>query len=65
MNRMKLYLFRQDLLALIMGLALPLTAMADEIVVADANGNELTYSFDSADMLPTRRRKATSSLPTQ
>lgn len=49
MNRMKLYLFRRSLLALIMGMALPLTAMADEIVVADANGNELTYSFDSAD----------------
>lgn len=30
-------------------LALPLTALATDVVVADANGNELTYSYDSAD----------------
>lgn len=30
-------------------LALPLTLMATDVVVADANGNELTYSYDSAD----------------
>ena len=30
-------------------LAMPLTLLATDVVVADANGNELTYSYDSAD----------------
>ena len=34
---------------LMLSLALPLTALATDVVVADANGNELTYSYDSAD----------------
>ena len=28
---------------------MPLTAMADEVTVADSNGNELRYTYDSAD----------------
>lgn len=40
--------FRRGLFALI-ALALPLLAMADQVVVADANGNKLTYTFDEAD----------------
>ncbi|MBQ3630342.1 MAG: leucine-rich repeat protein [Prevotella sp.] len=34
---------------LMLSLALPLMASATDVVVADANGNELTYSYDSAD----------------
>ncbi len=36
-------------LAALFCVALPLTLMATDVVVADANGNELTYSYDSAD----------------
>ena len=41
--------FRLMLCLLTTSLALPLTALATDVVVADANGNELTYSYDSAD----------------
>jgi hypothetical protein len=34
---------------LLLTMFLPLTAMAYEVTVADVNGNELTYSYDSAD----------------
>ncbi|MBR0272726.1 MAG: leucine-rich repeat protein [Bacteroidaceae bacterium] len=37
------------LLSALLALALPLRIMAADVVVADANGNELTYSYDSAD----------------
>ena len=33
----------------LLGLVLPLSVHATDVVVADANGNELTYSYDSAD----------------
>jgi len=32
-----------------LGLALPLSVQATDVVVADANGNELTYSYDTDD----------------
>ena len=34
---------------LLAALVLPLTALATDVTVADANGNELTYSYDTAD----------------
>ena len=34
---------------LLLGLALPLSVQATDVVVADANGNELTYSYDTDD----------------
>ena len=37
------------LLSALLALALPLRMQATDVVVADANGNELTYSYDSAD----------------
>ena len=37
------------LVSALLMLALPLCLHATDVVVADANGNELTYSFDSAD----------------
>ena len=37
------------LLAALLTLALPFCAQATDVVVADANGNQLTYSFDAAD----------------
>lgn len=37
------------LLAWAMALGMPLKAVADDVTVADANGNQLTYSYDSAD----------------
>ena len=41
--------FSLGLLLLLTCLSLPLWALADEVVVADTNGNELRYTFDSAD----------------
>ena len=37
------------LLSALLAIALPLRMLATDVVVADANGNELTYSYDSAD----------------
>ena len=37
------------MLSALLALALPLRMQATDVVVADANGNELTYSYDSAD----------------
>lgn len=37
------------LLSALLAIALPLRMQATDVVVADANGNELTYSYDSAD----------------
>ena len=34
---------------LLLGLVLPLSVQATDVVVADANGNELTYSYDTDD----------------
>lgn len=45
----KVFHLRRSLLTLIVGLALPLTALADRVDVADANGNVLTYEYDGAD----------------
>ena len=36
-------------LLLLVGILMPLTAMADEVTVADSNGNGLRYTYDSAD----------------
>ena len=38
----------KGMLALAVWLALPATATADEVTIADKNGNQLTYSYDSA-----------------
>lgn len=47
--KMNFYPFHWRVLAALFCVALPLTLMATDVVVADANGNELTYSYDSAD----------------
>lgn len=49
MNCKKVHHLGQSLLALLACLTLPLTAMADRVDVADANGNVLTYEYDGAD----------------
>ena len=36
-------------LLLLVGILMPFSAMADEVTVADSNGNELRYTYDSAD----------------
>ena len=41
--------FLRGWLLLLVGILMPLTAMADEVTVADSNGNELRYTYDSAD----------------
>ena len=38
---------RRSLSLLLCGLLSPLSALADQVVVADPNGNELTYTFDA------------------
>ena len=43
------YAVWQGWLLMIVCLFLPLSALADEVTIADSNGNELRYSFDSAD----------------
>ena len=42
-------LFRQWLLLPLLLLSMPSSLMADEVVVADAGGNELRYTFDGSD----------------
>ena len=42
-------LCHRKLLMLLISMFLPFTAHAYEVVVADANGNELVYSYDAAD----------------
>lgn len=41
--------FSHGLLLLLTCLSMPLWALADEVVVADAGGNELRYTYDSSD----------------
>ena len=43
------FLFSRSLLLLLSCLSVPLCAMAGEVVVADASGNELRYTYDSTD----------------
>ena len=47
--KMNFYPFHWRVLTALFCLAMPLTLLATDVVVADANGNELTYSYDSAD----------------
>ena len=49
MMKMNFYPFHWRVLTALFCLAMPLTLLATDVVVADANGNELTYSYDSAD----------------
>ena len=43
------YPFWRGWLLVLVGILLPLSALADEVTVADSNGNELRYTYDSAD----------------
>lgn len=49
MEKTSFFSMTKGMLALAAWLALPATARADEVVVADKNGNQLTYSYTSAD----------------
>ena len=40
---------KRNLLLLLAGILLPLSALADEVTVADSNGNVLRYYYDTAD----------------
>ena len=43
------YAYWRGWLLVLVGILLPLSALADEVTVADSNGNELRYTYDSAD----------------
>lgn len=47
-NKLSLCTTKVVLIALLAAV-LPFTALADEVIVADANGNELRYTFDGSD----------------
>ena len=51
----------QTLSVLTVCMILPLAAQADQVVVADANGNQLIYSYDGADgpakLMPRKKTK--------
>lgn len=49
MKKADLNLFRCGVLIVLLTMVLPLTAVATDVIVADANGNELTYSYDAED----------------